>query len=254
MTNIFGNLTDEGLSEPTIPTFNKVESDVYDINIKIAYHTKAASGADMIWVLYDIVFSDGTKRNMSERLVVTNRNQENFYTKEVKGSDGKTTKKRFPLMGYSIINDICKLVTDQKLSEQSWEEKTWPIYNYEAGKEIPTKVLACEGLINSSIKAGIQKTIENKNKQVGTEWVPTAEEKITYPINKVFDKDSGLNAKEIESNETEPKEMNNWIERNKGKDRDARKVKNGEAGVAGNPFASNKSPVASTQNSLFSSN
>ena len=73
-------------------------------------------------------------KELRETVYVTNRNNENFYV-------DKTDKtKRHPLPGWTAIDDICLLTTQDGLNEQVDETKTIKLYDADAKKETNQEV------------------------------------------------------------------------------------------------------------------
>uniref|UniRef100_A0AAU6VZC8 SsDNA binding protein n=1 Tax=Pseudomonas phage Arace01 TaxID=3138526 RepID=A0AAU6VZC8_9VIRU len=234
MSNLFGNLKSDGLEESKDRLGGgggPRESDIYTGKIKYAYAGKSEGGALSVTV----AFTDGEGRDYRETLWVTNKNGENFFLNK------QDNTKKVPLPGFTIVEDICLIVTGKPLAEQDIEEKVFNIYDFDAGKEIPKSVDALVELTGQEISFGIMKVLENKSvKDDNTgKYEPTAEEVERNNIDKVFHTETKMTVAEARNGQEEGGFWDKWVEKNKGegKFKDNRKYKAGAAGKAGKPAA-----------------
>lgn len=157
--SIFNNLTSDNLETPKDTLGGGVrilESGIYEATVKLAYAGEAASGAISVTTLFEL--ADGTEfRNTQYVSSGRDKGGKNFYTSK----DGKD----IPLPGFTIINDLCILTTENPLSEQNTRERTIEIYDFEAKKNVPTAVQCIEFVEGEKVWLGIQKVIENKTKK-----------------------------------------------------------------------------------------
>jgi hypothetical protein len=246
---IFGNLTNEGLEEAQDRIGGGgfiLDTDIYNMTVKMAYATKSAGGA------HGFVFiGDNGGKEYRETLWVTNKKGENFFLNK----DDKT--KKVPLPGFTIANDICLATTEKPLSEQATEEKIVNIYDFDQKKEIPTSVPVLVDLLGQPVTLAILKILENKSEKVGDDYVPTAETREVNQIDKVFHTETQVTMVEARNGQA-ASFYNTWLERNKGQTRDKRSIKDGSAGTAGRPGGNAGAPTSGApsgeRKSLFGGN
>lgn len=224
--SLFGNLKSDGLEESTdrLGGYQPFESDIYTGTVKAAYAGQSAGGAQNVTLILDL----GGKE-YRETIYVTNKQGQNFFLNK----DDKT--KKVPLPGFTTIDDLCLVATDAPLAEQPSEEKIFKIYDKEAGKELPKSVPMLTDLLGKTVSVAILKNLENKSEKQGSEYVPTAETRITNSIEKVFHTESQMTVVELRNGAEKPLFWGSWVERNKGQTRDKRTVKEGQAGAPGRP-------------------
>ena len=111
--SLFGNLSDDNLEEVQDVVgggFSPIKSDIYVATIKAAYAGKSrTSDAQNVSLILDV---NGQEHR--ETLYITNKNKQNFYTKN---------GKNYPLPGYTTINDICLIAAETPLKEMQGEDK-----------------------------------------------------------------------------------------------------------------------------------
>lgn len=204
---MFNNLTDAGLEKAEDRLgggFSVRDTDIYTFKIKAAYAGKSAGGAMNVSLICED--SQGEYR---ETIYITNRKGENFFVK-----DGK----KIPLPGFTIINDLCLIATNEPLSSQETEEKVIKLYDFEAKKEVPTAVPMIMSLVDAEVSFAIQKTIEDKNaKDDSGEYVPTGETREVNNIVKVFHTETKMTIVEAMNGAEEAKFWDAWVEKNQGK-------------------------------------
>lgn len=224
---MFNKLTTDGLekAEDRLGGFQPFESDIYEMRILNFYAGKSDGGAHNVTV--QMRAENG--REYRETIYVTNRKGENWFLNK----DDKS--KKVPLPGFTTVNDLCLAATGKSLSEQEFEEKQVKIYDSEAKRELPKAVQVATEMINKIVAVAILKVRENKNEKQGDEWVPIADERISNTIDKVFDADSKFTVVEATNGAEAPVFYDGWLERNKGKERDNRKIKDGQGGATGAP-------------------
>lgn len=223
MSNLFGNLTSEGLeeSQDRLGGFSPLETDIYTGVIKALYGGASAGGAKSVTLIAEF-----NGKEYKETFYVTNKKGENFFLNK------DDNKKKVPLPGFTVVDDICLIATGNPLSAQQTEEKVIKLYDYEQKKEVPTAVPMIMEAIGQKISLGILKILENKNTKVGDEYVPTAETREINAVDKVFHPEMKLTVAEARAGVEEAKFWDSWSDRNKGNTRDKRTLKEGEAGAA----------------------
>lgn len=227
MNAIFGTLNTEGLekTEDRLGGFAVLESNAYLGTIKAAYAGQSAGGARNVTLILDL-----GGREYSETVYVTNKKGENWFLNK------QDNTKKVPLPGFTTIEDLCLVTTNKTLSEQTAEDKMMNVYDPEAKKELPKSVPMLVELIGKQATFGILKQIENKNEKNGAgEYVAIADTRESNVIDKIFHHPSNMTVVEAREQAGEAVFMPAWVERNKGKDRDRRSIKDGQAGKAGRP-------------------
>ena len=252
MSNIFGDMSRDGLEQTrdVLGGAFTFETDVYDGIIKLAYAGKAQnSNAQSVTVHVDI---DG--KEYRETIWITNRDGVNSYP------DKKDPSKRHPLPGFVTIDDICLLSTGLPLANQTTEEKTVMLYDFEERKELPKNVHVITSILGLPITLGIQKSTEDKTKLVpGSNppvYEPTGETRDVNSIDKVFHTETKKTTVELRENRPQAVFYDAWKTKNQGKTRDNSTKGQGKAGAPGQrPAASaGGSGQGKAATSLFNKN
>ena len=232
---MFKDLSTESLEAPVDylgGNFDPIATGVYEATIKLAFAGQSKSSkAQSVTLHLDL---DG--KELRETVYVTNRNNENFYV-------DKTDKtKRHPLPGWTAIDDICLLTTQDGLNEQVDETKTIKLYDPDAKKETNQEVQVFTALIGQKIKVAVLRQIvdkQKKNESSGA-YENTGETRTENAIDKAFHAESGRTVAEYR-HEIDPGEfMEAWKAKNDGKDRN--KSKGGAA--SGNGSSGSGQPGA----------
>ena len=231
--SLFKTLKSDGLeeSQDRLGGYAPLDSAIYAGKIKAAYAGTSSQGATSISLVVDL-----NGKEYRETLYVTNKKGQNFFLNK----DDNT--KKVPLPGFTVIDDICLIVTGEPLANQETEDKVINLYDYDQKKEVPKTVPMLMGLLGKEIKLGIINQLENKNEKQGDEYVPTAETRNINFIDKVFHPELNLTVAEARNNQDEAKFHDAWAERNNGTVKDKREIKDGGAGASNKPQKS--APVA----------
>ena len=243
---VFGNLTSDGLEDKEDRVGGgswSLETDAYELEIKVAYAGKSNGGAQFV----AFVFADTSGKEYKETFYVTSKDGKNYYM--AKDKEGKETGKKRALPGFEHVNDICLVTTDKPLSEQETEEKTVKVYDPDAKQEIPKSVPVMVDLIGKKIYLAIYKRLENKSTLVNGAYVVNADTRDVNTAEKVFHYPTKLTVKEATDGVAEPAFFDAWVEAHKGKVQDKRTIKDGEAGQSGRPGRAAGSPPAASGNS-----
>lgn len=239
--SIFAGLKSEGLEETTdrLGGFSRPDTGVYLGKIKAAYAGESAGGAQNVTMI--LTLAGGVEYR--ETIYVTNRNKENFFLNK----DDKT--KKVPLPGFTTIDEICQICTDKPLSEQVTEDKIVNIWDNDLKKEAPKSVPVLTELTGKDILLAIDKNLVNKSeKNSAGEYVDTAETREENTINKVFHPTLRVTLTEAkkaaEPNGKMPESLfiDSWTERNAGKTRDKRSIKDGAMSNRGRAANGNAGP------------
>ncbi len=226
---IFDSLKTEGLeqAEDRLGGFAALETDAYTGKIILAYAGKSDGGATNVTVHFD---HGGTEYR--ETVYVSNKKGENWFPNK------QDPTKKVPLPGFTVINDICLMLTNKELADQDTEEKMVKIYDYDERKEVPKSVQVLVDLLGGEVTLGIQNTLKNKGvKQGDGSYVDGPEERNENNIVKVFHEPTKMTVQEATSGATEAAFYPAWVERNKGKVIDKRSNKDGQAGSTNRPGA-----------------
>jgi hypothetical protein len=242
--SFFKNLSTDGLEkqEDRLGGGGLWDTNMYDGRVKMAYAASYDSGAQYIQL---ILAKDG--KEYRERILITNGKGENFYTK-----DGK----KLPLMGFSMIDSLCVLTTDQPLSAQDVEEKIVNVYDYELKKEVPTAVPVLTGLLDQEVTFAIERQLGFKQAKGGDgKYHDTAEEQETNELQKFYHTETKLTVTEAEQGLEEGVFYHKWLAANVdengiGKVRDKRKGTKNVAGAAGKPPVAGGA-IAGVKKSIF---
>lgn len=231
--------------------FKALETDIHIMTIKALYAGQSDGGALSLNLIADV-----NGNEYRETFWITNKKKENFfYSKDEKDKMAKdpTYKgKKAPLPGFTVADDICLIATDLPLAQQKTEEKVIKLYDFDAKKELPKTVDMITAAIGKKIALGVLKVLENKNELVGNEYVPTAEERELNTTDKVFHPEQKITVAEARDGQTEAKFWDSWLDRNKGKIRDKRTIKDGAGGAPrGAAPTAGGSAAAAPRKSLF---
>lgn len=222
--SLFNKLTNDGLeeSQDRLGGFSPFDSDIYVGDIKAAYAGQSQGGATSVSLIVDF-----SGKEYRETFYVTNKKGENFFI--------SPEKKKVPLPGFTVVDDICLIASGKPLAEQNTEEKVINLYDFDAKKELPKSVPMLTDLLGQKIALGVLKQLENKNVKQGDEYVPSAETREINIVDKVFHPEVKLTVAEARNGKDAPEFWDKWVERNKGQVRDKRTDKGGAGGNTGAP-------------------
>ena len=242
--SLFGNLKSDGLeeSQDRVGGFGAIDADIVTGVVKAFYAGKSSGGAHSITA---VVTLEGGKE-YRETVYITNKKGENFFLNK------QDQSKKVPLPGFTIADDFCLATTGLPLADQEFEEKVLNIYDYDAKKELPKGVQVAMAVVGQTVSFGVLKELVNKNEKKGDEYVPTAETREQNVIDKVFHTESKKTVVELKNGADEAQFWDKWLENNKGKVRDRREIKDGQAGAPGKAAPkSGESSAAPAKKSLF---
>ena len=238
--NVFGNLETEGLekTKDVLGGFRVLETDVYEMDIKLAYIGQSASSKARSVTVH---LADSSGVEYRETIWVTNKEDKN-YKLDDKG-------KKIPQVGYVTIDELCLLSTGKGLVDQEIEEKIVPLYDFDAQKEVPKAVMVITSILGKKVKVGIEKVKEFKQvKDSNGNYVDSKDTKESNQIQKIFHAETGKTVNEFRE-EKEPVFMEAWTKKNQGQVRDKTKGKAG--GNTGNRPEANAGRQAGSGTSLF---
>lgn len=169
------DLTDLEETTDNLGGYEQLSSDLYLAKVKACYEIQSKGGAIGIVVQLNL---PELNREYSETIYITNREKKPFYISK--------DNKKMPLPGYTTINDLCMVASGKGVAEQPEEEKQVLVYDLDQKREIPKAVPVLVDLLGKTVVVGITKTRENKTALVNGKYEPTAQERISNNINKVF--------------------------------------------------------------------
>ena len=217
-----------------------LDTNVYKLKVKTVYFGKSDGGAMSATLIGDL--EDGSEFKSTQ------------WITSGKAKGGKPyyerNGKKYPLPGYSIIDDLCQLTIGMSVGDAETEEKSVGIYDFELQKDVATEVECLADIKGMEVYLAIQKQLVDKtaenpefddskpaNKDTNKLRLPTGETREENEVIKVMSED-GATWKEI-SDDAESQFGEKWLTKNKGKVRD-RTDKSGAAGSAGAPKKSAK--------------
>lgn len=203
--------------------YRPLESGLYDLTIESAYIGTSQGGA----VSLNIVAKTEDQQTVRQTLWMTSgkaKGCKNYY------EDANGTRKYLP--GFTAANNLCLLTVGKEIGDLEPEEKVINLYDYDAKKELPTKVQMIVELIGQEITAGVVKQTVDKNVKDGNgNYVPSGETRDENDISKFFRKRDGMTVAEIKAQAEEAVFKTQWAEKNTGVTINKAKGLSGAAGV-----------------------
>lgn len=184
---------------------NLLETDIYHATVKAAYVGYAKSGAMNVNLVLDIA-----GREYRETIYVTNRNGDNYWTR-----DGK----KYPLPGFSTINDLCILTNEKPLSDMDTEPRVFKVWDSELKAEVNKEVPCIVDLLGKEVNVGIVHKVQNRTALAPSgKYEPVNEKRASNEINKFYyhDDDNMLTVYEAMHQKT-AEFAQKWLDKNKGK-------------------------------------
>jgi hypothetical protein len=242
---MFGNLSTEGLEaagDYLGGGGGLLETGVYSGTVKLAYAGKSQSSeSQSVTVLIDV---NGLE--FRETFWITNRNGENCY------ADKKDPKKKHPLPGFAMVDDLALVTTGYGLTDQNIEEKVVKLYDYETKRDLPQNVPVLVDMLNKEVLfAVVRQTVDKQKKNDAGIYVNTGETRDENVAEKFFHAESRRTVSEIRNSVKEPIFIEKWAEKNNGKSRNKSKGAEGNIGAPGAKGA--PPPAAKAKPSIFGS-
>lgn len=153
-------------------------SNIYNLIIKLAYVTKAKSGAMAV----NLALVTPEEREIKLTEYVTSGDSKGNKTYYEKEKDGK--KEQFALPGFALIDSLCQIVLNKSILACTTEKKSIKLYNYDAKAEVVTEVDMLMELVGKPICGAVLHQIQDKTAKnaASGEYEPTGK---TYAINVV---------------------------------------------------------------------
>lgn len=216
--------------------FTPLESNIYDLTVKLAYITVSAGGAKCL----NVTFVTGDKRELRQQFWLTSSTAKGCLTYYV---NQKTMEKQF-LPGFTMGQHLSLLTTGQELHQLTLEKRHIKLYSYEAKAEVPTEVNMCVAMLGKQVSAGIVQNLVDKNIASGKvnadgtkEYIPSGETRIENEVVKLFRTRDKMTVAEITAKAESAEFAGKWLDKNKGIVIDKTKKTNAGAqnvhGVAG---------------------
>jgi hypothetical protein len=243
--SIFKNMKSEGLekSQDRLGGFQPIESDIYSpCEVKALFAGQSKGGAFNLTLIAGL--PDG--KEYRETIYISNKSGENFFL-------DKQSKKKMPLPGFTLVNDLCLITTGKELADLETEEKVVKVWDPDTKSEQPKAVQMVMEAIGQKVALGILKQLENKNKKEGDEYVPTMETQEVNNIDKVFHPEHKITVAEAREGKMDGAFWGAWLKRNQGQTRDRRTLKEGSGSGGGTPPKSGGSSAVppAAKKSLF---
>ena len=217
------NLKQDASVEKAVDTLGGggvLDTNVYPFQVKTIYLGESKTGAVSATVVGKL--ENGSEFKTTQWIVSGNaKGNKPYYERN---------GKKYPLPGYTIIDDICLAITGKSLGDAEMEEKTIKIYDYEVSKEVPTEVDCICDVEDGEVFLAISKQLEDKTEDDGAGGrTPTGETRETNEVAKVMNTDGAtmLEVKDGLAIEFGDK----WLKKNEGKVRDRTTKTSGTAGA-----------------------
>lgn len=238
MTTLFGDVRrqDDIIPEQdTLGGFQRLESNVYDFTVEMAYALQSDSGARGI--AFTLIDANG--QSLRETMYVTSgtaKGGTNYYT------DQKGHRKYLP--SFTLANDLCLAITGKELFDMAGTEKEIKLTTWVDDQPVEGlhKKQVLMDLIGGRVSLGVLQVQED-----GYPDATVARER--NAIDKVFTYGSRLTIVEKEAGLKEGLFVEKWLERNLGKTKDSRKLSKNSTGSA--PAAVSGAPTGATVPKLF---
>ena len=196
-----------------------LDTDIYKATIQTIYLGKSKGGA------------------MSATIIAKLADREFKSTQWITSGDAKGNKpfyerngKKYPLPGYTVIDDLCQLTAGVSLGDAETEDKMVGIYDYDLKKDVPTEVDCIADVKGEVVNIAIQKQLEDKNtKNDAGDYVASGETRETNEVAKVLRED-GATWKEV-CDDSDIVYAEKWLSKNQGKIRDRTSKEGGKVGV-----------------------
>ena len=203
-----------------------VDSGVYLSTIDMAYLDKSKGGALGLYLHLKLNTGAIIKNTLWVTSGDAKGNKPYYVTK-------KGDKAYLP--GFNQAHALAGLTVGKEFSDLEPETKQVLVYNYDAKKDIPTKVDALTELIGKQIKVGLIKQIVDKNIQNDSGvYVPSGETREENEIDKLFNAETDQTIIEMKGDSAAdlmPKWKDKWTGEVKNKAKGAAKT----GAVAGTP-------------------
>jgi len=193
------DFTTDGLdaAKDSLGGFQLLPSGIYPSLVKMAYITQSQGGATGV-----VLELDTGGHTHIETVWISSKTGANYY----KGQDGE----KKPLPGFTLINELCLLVTEKPLSHQEGETKKVEVFDFESRGKVLKAVPVLTDLLLTRVQVGIHKQTENKQvKNAEGIYVATSDTRERNVLNKVFHNETDQTVNEMQAN-AEPRFKEQW--------------------------------------------
>lgn len=215
--------------------YKVADTDIYLVKAKQAYFEKTKNGATMMTAIF--VGADEKEFRMRECIISGNdKGNKPYYVK-----DGK----KYPMPGYSRMNDMMLLVMGEELGDIELTEGIVQVYR--DGKNVNETLDVVDGFNGNEAVVGVFNQISQKTDAKNNYEPIPGQYRNHNEINKFFHPDDNRTVSEI-VDDKEAKFYDEWLENYKGKVVDEKGVvienpeallqNQGNAGKPASPFAS----------------
>lgn len=223
-----------------------LETNIYKLTITLPYLEKSAGGA----LGLNVHFKTESGRDLRQTFWMTSgddKGNKTYY-------ENKNGEKQF-LPGFTLANSLALLTVGEEITDLEDEEKTVPLWNYEAKAEVATKVPVITALIGKEIYAGVFKNeVDKTAKNDEGVYVPTGETRLENEVDKFFRARDKLTTAEIRAQKDEAVFFDQWLAKWEGTTRNRTAAARGgnNATPAGKaPGATSGNGSAAAKPSLF---
>ena len=157
-------------------------SGVYTGTIKLAYVTPSAtSKSKSVNIVIDVVRDPSNPSNTfeyREQIWIFNGKGQPTYEKN---------GKKHVLPGYEMINDMALMATGQPLDEQTVEDKTIKVWDYDAKGEVEKVLPTITSMLGKQVDLAVLEVRQNKQAKNGAgAYVDTNDERTVNEVKKFF--------------------------------------------------------------------
>lgn len=200
--SLFSGLGTEGLEKDKDVVgggSRKLNSNIYPGVIKAVYITRTKNNGMMANMMF---IPEGSDTEYRESFFIANEKGQNYFEKE---------GKKFPYPGFTVIDDICTIVTGKPLNQQESEDKVFKLYDYDIKQEVPTTVPVISNLLGSNITLVIRENQEFKQVKQDGVYVDTDELISTNEVLKALYEDGSTVSEKSTNSEAVYAEA--WLEK-----------------------------------------
>lgn len=209
MSTMFAGLDTSNMeaAKDSLGGVKKFNSDIYTAKVKVAYVTKAASGAQAINFVLDI---DGDEYR--ETVYITTAEGHPYYTMP----KSKDPNKRYPLAGFTLVDDACLITLGKSLAEADFEDKVLSVYDFTQKKQVNKPMPCLVDMMGKELGVAIilaEETVQEKD--ASGNYVDTDKTAKRNHIMKFFDLASHKTVPEAKAGKEKAEFWDAWLKKNK---------------------------------------
>ncbi|AYA64339.1 hypothetical protein [Alteromonas sp. RKMC-009] len=219
-----------------------LETDAYPMKIKYAFLDAAKSGA--ISLNFQLESEAGSVTQTTYLTSGEEKGLSNTYT------DKEGNEQYLP--GFILGNTMTLLSVGEEIGDLDTEEKVINLYDFDAKKELPTKVQMLVDLLDKEIIAAVElQEVDKRVKNDQGKYVASGETRQQNEVVKFFRASDKMTVTEIQSEAEEATFIDVWTEKNKGQVINRAKGASGNGATKGAPPKSGGDKARSGVKSLF---